>query len=214
MSGTQSDTGRQLAPGLLPLGVGLAALAGLWGGPLPDLARVSFVWHMMLHLGVILGAAPLIALGLARLAPLRTAWPVLFAGAASLLELAVVWGWHAPRLHEAAALDPTLFRIQQATFLGAGVLVWLPGLAPGRAAAGAGLLAMLFSLMHMTMLGVLLTLSPRLLYAPEICGTAFGLAPLDTQRLGGAMMAVAGLGPYLVGAAVFTMRLTREGPED
>ncbi len=73
---------------------------------------------------------------------------------------------------------------------------------------------MLFSLMHMTMLGVLLTLSPRLLYAPEICGTAFGLAPLDTQRLGGAMMAVAGLGPYLVGAAVFTMRLTREGPED
>lgn len=166
---------------------------------------------MILHLGVILGAAPLVAIGLSQMAPLRVQWPIALAVAVSLVELAVVWGWHAPRLHEAAALDPLLFRVQQASFLVAGVLVWLPGLAPGKAAAAAGLLAMLFSLMHMTMLGVLLTLAPRLLYAPEICGTAFGLDPLGNQRLGGAMMAVAGLLPYLGGAALFTRRLTRAG---
>ncbi|WP_011910063.1 cytochrome c oxidase assembly protein [Cereibacter azotoformans] len=197
--------------GVVPLGAGLAALLALWGGPLPDLARISFAWHMILHLGVILGAAPLVAIGLSQMAPLRVQWPVALAVAVSLVELAVVWGWHAPRLHEAAALDPLLFRVQQASFLVAGVLVWLPGLAPGKAAAAAGLLAMLFSLMHMTMLGVLLTLAPRLLYAPEICGTAFGLDPLGNQRLGGAMMAVAGLVPYLGGAALFTRRLTRAG---
>ncbi|MGP3697011.1 cytochrome c oxidase assembly protein [Rhodobacter sp. NSM] len=215
MTGTQDSIRirRRSAPGVLALGAGLVILLALWAGPLPDLARISFSWHMILHLGVILAAAPLIALGLSRIAPLSLGWPIVFAVVASLAELAVVWGWHAPRLHEAAALDPMLFRVQQASFLLAGVLVWLPGLAPGRAAAAAGLLTMLFSLMHMTMLGVLLTLAPRLLYAPEICGSAFGLDPLGNQRLGGAMMAVAGLLPYLGGAALFTLRLTREGPD-
>lgn len=195
-----------------PLALGLLALAALWGGPLPAMARTSFSAHMILHLGVMVVAAPLIALGLARWRPLPQAAPLVgLAIAGSLVELVVVWGWHAPALHEAAGLFPGIFVMQQASFLLAGILVWLPGLAtPGRAAAAAGALAMLMSFAHMSMLGVLLATAPRLIYAPELCLGGFGLGPLDDQRLGGVMMAVAGALPYLAGGVLFAHRLLRD----
>jgi putative membrane protein len=195
--------------GFWPLTAGVGLLAALWLGPLPAMARVSFSVHMILHLAVMLAAAPLLALGAvrARAVPGRAPWIAIAAGAA-VVEMMVVWGWHAPTMHEAAALSPRIFALQQASFLGAGMLVWLPGLAaPGRGGAAAGTLAMLLSFTHMSMLGVLLTLAPALVYAPELCLGAFGLAPLEDQRLGGALMAVAGGLPYLAGGTVFAYRL-------
>ena len=200
---------------LWPLMAGALMLLALWAGPLPERARVSFSSHMLLHLGVVVAAAPCVALGLARLGRVRPGGQVWVAAAcaASLLELVVVWGWHAPALHEAASLVPWVFAAQQASFLLAGVLVWLPGFAAqGRAAAGGGTLAMLLSFMHMSMLGVLLTTAPRLVYAPEVCLGGFGLSPLDDQRLGGIMMAAGGGVPYLVGGVFFARRLLRSEP--
>lgn len=49
------------------------------------------------------------------------------------------------------------------------------------------------------MLGVLLALAPKLIYAPELCIGGFGLDRLDDQRLSGALMAVGGGLPYLIG---------------
>lgn len=199
---------------LWPLLAAGAALAALWFGPLPELARLSFTAHMALHLGLIGLAAPAAAVGLCRLAPAgrppggRALWAVIASG----FELVVVWGWHLPALHEAAALSPTIFALQQGTFLVAGIAVWLPGLAAGRGAAGAGLLAAGLSFTHMTMLGVLLTTAPGLVYPEALCGGAFGLDPLVDQRLGGVLMAVFGGLPYLVGAVVFAHRLLGDGP--
>ena len=206
------------APGaraLWPLGLAGLILAVLWGGPLPELARVSFSAHMVLHLGLIALAAPLAALGFARL--VREDSPpggwVLWAVLASVFELVVVWGWHVPGLHEAAAFVPWLFAVQQASFLVAGALVWLPGLVgSGRGAAGAGVIAMGLSFMHMSMLGVLLTTAPVLIYPEGMCGGAFGLSALADQRIGGVMMAVLGGAPYLAGTVVFAHRLLTAGP--
>ncbi|WP_375263331.1 cytochrome c oxidase assembly protein [Palleronia sp.] len=197
-----------------PLGAAAVLLAALWSGPLPSLARISFSWHMILHLGVMLGAAPLLALGLARsgLAPRRAG--ALLAIGVSMAELAVVWGWHVPGLHEAAALSPLAFAMQQGSFLVAGTLVWLPGLAPGRAAAGSGGLALMMSFMHMSMLGVLLATAPGLIYAPEICGGAWGLTPLQDQRLGGVLMALGGGLPYFAGAAILIWRFLSMSGQD
>lgn len=193
---------------LWPLALGVLILVVLWAGPLPGRARVSFSSHMILHLGVMVVAAPLVALGIARtgLMPRVGNW-IPFAIAASLAELVVVWGWHAPALHEAAGLVPWVFAVQQASFLAAGLLVWLPGLAPGREAAGAGTLAMVMSFMHMSMLGVLLTTIPALLYDPELCLGGFGLGPLEDQQLGGVLMAIGGGLPYLAGGVFFAHRL-------
>ncbi|SFP61256.1 cytochrome c oxidase assembly protein [Tranquillimonas alkanivorans] len=198
-----------------PLGSAMIVLAALWGGPLPRLAQVSFTAHMALHLALIGIAAPLAALGLARAGARGTPpggwvlWGVLFAG----FEMMVVWGWHVPALHEAAALVPWIFAAQQASFLLAGLFVWLPGFAAsGQASAGAATVALALSFMHMSMLGVLLTTAPGLLYPAGLCGGAFGLDPLTDQRLGGVMMAVFGGLPYLAGAVAFAHRLLTEGP--
>ncbi|MBM9593011.1 cytochrome c oxidase assembly protein [Roseitranquillus sediminis] len=195
-----------------PLAASLVLLTWLWLGPMPELARISFSAHMALHLSVMLLAAPLVALGLARLGTLPPRGPWLaVALAAGLAELVVVWGWHVPVLHESAAMFPRIFAIQQASFLAAGVLVWLPGLAGSeRRAAAAGMLAMLMGFMHMSVLGVLLTLAPRLIYSPDVCQGILGLGPLDDQRLGGLMMAVGGGLPYLLGILHLGARFLRE----
>ena len=192
-----------------PLGLGVLILAALWLSPLPAMSGRAFSPHMILHLGVAVVAAPLMAIGLNRtrfglgdVSGLPAA-----ALAASAVEMIIVWGWHVPALHEAAALDDRAFIAQQTSFLAAGMGVWMVSFAGrSRAAAGIGMLAMLFTFMHMAMLGILLTLAPHILYAPEICLGAFGLDRLDDQRFGGALMAVGGGLPYLIGGIVLAHR--------
>ena len=84
-----------------PLAVGLLLLAAFWLGPLPEMSRTAFSPHMILHLGLVGVAAPLLAFGLlgAGLLP-RRGVTVGWAVAASLLEFVIVWGWHTPGLHE------------------------------------------------------------------------------------------------------------------
>ena len=196
-------------PALSALAAGLLLLAFLWLGPLPGMARRAFSPHMILHLGVTVVAAPLIALGLIGLARDRTVrYPMALALGASLFEMVVVWGWHAPVLHEAAAAQFPAFVAQQASFLAAGVLIWAASFAGNtRAMAGVGVFAMLFTFMHMAMLGLLLSLAPDLLYAPAFCLGAWGFDPLDDQRLGGALMAVFGGLPYLAGGLALIWRM-------
>jgi putative membrane protein len=186
-------------------------LAALWLGPLPEMSRVSFTAHMILHLGVFFAAAPILAAGLAAAGLfLGEARPILTAVAISLAELVIVWGWHAPAMHQAAALDPRYFAAQQASFLGIGAAIWLVSFGPGRRGAAAGVLAMLMSFMHMSMLGVLLGISGPL-YPAGICGGLFGLDPLADQHVGGALMATAALA-YLGGGLFAASRLLADGP--
>lgn len=194
---------------------GLFTLAALWFGPLPDLAAYSFTGHMMLHMGVVAVAAPLLAFALAgsSLDPVRRvpAWfpPIPL----SLMELVVVWAWHAPALHHAARHSLIGFVAEQGSFLGAGLLVWLSAIGgdPVRRIerAGAGLTALLLTSMHMTLLGALLALSPRALYVHAGHGIASALTPLEDQHLGGAIMLVIGGVAYLAGGLWLAARLVR-----
>lgn len=87
--------------------------------------------------------------------------------------------------------------LEQASFLGAGVLVWLSSLRN----RGPGIVALLLTSMHMTLLGALLALTPRPLYAHH------GTAALADQHLGGAIMLLIGGASYLAGGLWLTMRL-------
>lgn len=199
-----------------PILAGAALLALLWLGPLPALAGRAFSPHMILHLGVTGAAAPLLAIGLLRVLP-QAAPPrsgILLALAASAFEFVVVWGWHAPAMHDAAGRAGAVFALQQGTFLLAGLALWLACLAGGDSRSQAiGALAMLFTAMHMAMLGVLLVLAPRLLYAPDLCRGAFGLSPLADQQFGGALMSVFGALAYVAGGAWMAFRLSRDHGE-
>src|SRR5690606_12356978 len=83
---------------------------------------------------------------------------------ASAVEFAVVWGWHLPVPHDAARSIPAISALEQASFLAAGLLLWLACLRQDPYRQGAGVLALLLTSMHMTLLGVLLTLAPRALF--------------------------------------------------
>ena len=200
--------------------LGLLTLAAVWLGPLPQLAPQAFFAHMTMHMGVVAVAAPLLTLGMAgsRLDPVRKA-PVLFAPIpASVLELVVVWAWHAPALHHAARHSTVGLVAEQGSFLASGLLVWLSAFGGGALRRGdrtaAGVVGLLLTAMHMTLLGALLALTPRPLYAHPAgagqAGVGFStLTPLEDQHLGGAIMLLVGGLSYLLGGLGLTVRLLR-----
>jgi putative membrane protein len=189
------------------LALGLIGLAMAWLGPLPHLAAHSFAAHMTLHMLIVAVAAPLLALAAAGTMwdPVRLA-PRLFAPlAASIVELLVVWTWHVPTLHHAARQQPWVLGLEQASFLIAGLLLWTaacggsPDQRNGR--AGAGVIALLFTSMHMTLLGALFALANRSLFQHA---TPISLAD---QHLGGAIMLLVGGVSYLAGGLGLTARI-------
>lgn len=192
---------------------GWLLLAAAWLGPLPSWAESSFAAHMTLHMVIVAVVAPLLSIAMAglRYDPVRKV-PALFSPVpASVGELLIVWAWHAPGLHHWARHDLFGLIVEQGMFLAAGMWVWLSafgGSKPrSRARAGAGIIGLLLTSMHMTFLGALLALSPRLLYQHHQAGS--GLTPLTDQHLGGAVMLVVGGIAYLAGGLWLTRDLVR-----
>jgi putative membrane protein len=194
--------------------LGWLILAAAWLGPLPELASRSFAAHMTLHMAVVAVAAPLLSIATAgcRFDPVLRA-PQLFAPVpASVGELLIVWAWHAPGLHHWARHSLLGFVVEQSMFLAAGVWVWLSafgGSQPrSRGRSAAGVIGLLLTSMHMTLLGALLVMSTRLLYSHPSGGTS--LSPISDQHLGGAVMLVVGGLVFLGGGLWLTRDLVSE----
>jgi putative membrane protein len=195
---------------LLVIGTGI--LMAAWLGPLPDLAKQWFAAHMTMHMLVVAVAAPLLALALAgtRIDPVR-ANPALFAPIpASLAEFAIVWVWHVPAWHRAARHDGWALIVEQASFLVAGLILWLAACGGDRKQwrhrGGAGVAALLFTSMHVTLLGALFALANRPLYGHGSGAVTVSQALAD-QHLGGAIMLLVGGSVYLFGGLSLTAGL-------
>ncbi|MDK1389160.1 cytochrome c oxidase assembly protein [Sinorhizobium sp. 8-89] len=198
---------------------GMALLALILTGSLLPGSQGSFTAHMLAHMGIVAIAAPLIAMGLSTLRIHRSAAALLFAPAtpliASFVEFVVVWTWHAPILRALARTDVAALLLEQATFLAAGLFLWLSciGQYGGRdQAALSGAFALLLTSVHMTLMGVLLALSPRPLYGrgSVVC---FGnpLSAEQDQVLGGVIMLAVGAVVYLTGGVTLLARLLAPG---
>ena len=180
-------------------------LAWVWFGDPPAALDGSFSAHMTRHMGVVAIAAPLLALGLSGTAldpVLRH--PGTFAPIpASLVELVAVWIWHAPALHELARESTFAFALEQGSFLASGCFVWMSafGGVADRDRGALGVVALLLTSMHMTLLGALLALAPRALYGSATCGAA---TALQDQHVGGAIMLLVGGLSYLFGGLLLT----------
>ncbi len=196
------------------LGLALAgtATAGLAiASPLDGLAHRSFAAHMLQHVLLMMVAAPLWLLadpfstllwglpgplrrGAGRLlvpsAPLRRAGALLVAmPAAWLVQAAFLWGWHVPALYDRAVGHPAVHAAQHLTLLGSALLFWWPVVAPAprlrrRAHRGARVGYLVLNAFQGAALGLLLALSPRVLYA------SYAARPdaLEDQALGGVVM--------------------------
>jgi len=164
----------------------------------------AFTRHMLAHMTLVAVVAPVLAAAIARSrcdpVQRRPQWfsPI----AASLVEFVVIWAWHAPLLHIAARHGGAMFALEQASFLSASTYLWLAILGGDRASramrSGSGIIALVLTFAHMTMLGAVLALTPRDLYA-------HGLGAIADQQLGGAVMIATGTIAYL-GAALWLSR--------
>jgi putative membrane protein len=192
---------------------GVAVLAAAWGVAASGHGMTA---HMAAHMAAVAVAAPLMALGLAgtRADP-ASRWPLAVAPLPmSLIELLVVWGWHLPAARAIAAGSAAGLALEQAMFLAAGLLLWSACL--GTRDAGnserraAGIIALLLTTMHMTLLGTLITLAPRTLFGTTgFTCLGITLSPIVDQQLGGVIMLLAGAGSYLFGGLALLFRLLR-----
>lgn len=214
---------------LLSLASGVGLLAAAWLGLFERFIPGAFSAHMTQHMALVALAAPLCALAVVgeRWDPVRR-WPLPFSALlASLVELVLVWAWHTPGLHQAARNSSAAFALEQSSFFLCGLWLWLAAFGGDSAErserAGSGILALLLTSMHMTLLGALLALPPRPLYthaehAGEHAEHAAGpsstphtrLGPLDDQHLGGAIMIVLGGASYLAGGLWLALGLVRQ----
>lgn len=199
--------------------IGLVALSGALISPLDAAAAVSFARHMVQHMLLVVGAAPLMVLGnlgvvaLSALpggfrvpfgrtfasAPLRRLRAWMFAvPVATAAHGLVLWLWHAPGLYEAALADPLIHYLEHLTMFGTAVLFWWSALGAKRRAAlgyGAGVAAMFVTMLHTGLLGILITLAPAPLYSTY---AAAAPGPLEDQQLAGIVMLLPGGLAYLL----------------
>ena len=181
---------------------GLALLPLGW-----SLSRWGMTGHMAAHMIAVAVAAPLLALAIQghRFDPAER-WPR-FASplVAAMLEAVIVWGWHVPALRRLADHQPLWLVAEQASFLAAGLLLWSAVLAPRHRAAG--VMALLVTSMHMTLLGALIGLAPRPLYSHH------GAGALEDQQMAGVVMLLVGGIAYLAGGLAMLGRLLQTRQE-
>lgn len=211
----------------------LVLLAGALNGPLHDLAdSYLFAAHMVQHLVLTLGVAPLLLAGmpgwmLDALIGGAGRWP----GVAALVRAvtrplpafslygATLVVWHLPVPYGAVLLSHPLHVVQHLTLLTTGVIGWWPVLSPSRLAPPLPYAAQILYLfvfgIPMTVVAAMIAGAERVLYpfyasAPRL----FDLDPLADQRLGGVIMWVpAGLIPLVAFTIVFFRWAAAEAEE-
>jgi putative membrane protein len=200
---------------------GWLSLAGALVSPLHWLGEYLFTAHMIEHEIIMACAAPLLAFSRpvgavfwslppvvrARLGQasrsrwLRTPWLTATSPLpATVVHGAVIWLWHAPPLFEAAVANIAMHRLQHLSFLLSALVFWWA--LARRADRGAAAMHLFVTMVHTSLLGVLLTLSPRVLYARQtVDAVLWGLTPLADQQLAGLVMWVLA-GTIYAGAAM------------
>jgi putative membrane protein len=205
-------------------------LALLW--PFDALGEWSLAAHMTQHMLLMAAVPPLLLAGrapAALLAALPARWrrasgpglrrlhaaPGRMLLLATLLQAAVMLGWHWPPWMQAALGSDPLHYLMHASFLVAGLWFWWElrqSLRDPQIGYGSGATAVLATMMPMGLLGALLTFSPRVLYpyylerSPQL-----GLAPLADQQLSGLIMWVPATLPYLLGGLWLLQAWLRRG---
>lgn len=181
---------------------GLAATAALFiafVSPLCALSSALFAARSAHHLIVVAVAAPLLALALPNWRA-GAAWPWLLSSGA------VLWLWHLPHAYDAALSSVPVYWAMQLALLGSAVGLWRSVFEAGRTVVAQALTVVL-AFAQMGLLGALLTFAPEPLYAAHASAPlAWGLTPLDDQRLGGLIMWIAAVVPYGVVAALLFRR--------
>jgi putative membrane protein len=172
--------------------------------PLDAMGHALFSLHMVQHLLLILGAAPLLVLArplpmllwalrgnsgmpgwfklVGRLPFYLLRWRF-FAPLAWILHAAALWLWHMPLLYDAAVAYPWVHALEHLSFFLTAVLFWWALLGPtgaGRLDAGLGVLYTFTMAVQGSILAALMTFAPTAWYSAHGAGAViWGLAHPD-----------------------------------
>jgi putative membrane protein len=201
------------------LGLAFVALVS----PLDAASSALLSAHMVQHVLLILGVAPLLALS-KPLGPLllgrprslgqwlgrawqsagwlRRAWAALSQPAvAGPLGAVALWGWHIPLAYQAALGNQWVHDAEHLSFLGTALIFWWWVAQPGGRhddKIAAGFVALFAMGMQSTVLALFITAAPHPWYPAYAASTpAWGLTPLEDQQLAGAIMWVPSAVIYL-----------------
>jgi cytochrome c oxidase assembly factor CtaG len=178
--------------------------------PLHELGEHLFTAHMIEHEVLMAVAAPLLAVsrpigaflhalpktwrhGLSRAAGARwisVPWGWLTRPLdATILHGMAIWVWHTPALFDSTVTSETMHRLQHISFLVTALFFWWAVFRRGWRDYGSGAIHVAATMVHTSILGALIALSPRLLYVLQTKDApAFGLTSLEDQQLGGLIM--------------------------
>jgi cytochrome c oxidase assembly factor CtaG len=217
----------------------VAGLFSLWialGSPLAALDHQLLTVHMMKHLLLMTVGAPLILLG-APAMPLLCGLPKWFVRLSVLLRsrtppwlghffsnpvfcwlagTAAVIAWHIPTLFQLGLSSNTWHILENACFLSAGLLFWLPIIRTGpREAKGLQWsmpLYLFLGTLPCDILSAFLTFCGRVVYPSYVSAARiWNLSPLQDQECAGALMWVCVTFAYLIPAVVITMQILSPG---
>ena len=217
-------SGRIAPHSTLAFAVGLCLLALCLLSPI-DLLGEQLSWvHMIQHMLIMTVAVPLMLLGSPGLILMRGlpafsrrwvgrgirwldrsfgSW-LWSAGLAWSVYAVATWAWHIPALYGAALRLPLAHDLQHLSFFVAAWLFWKPLLNSSRRntlPAGLAVLYLLTTTLHMTVLGVLMTVAPTAWYGEYATTTQlWGWSPLEDQQMAGLIMWMPACLPYLLAA--------------
>lgn len=177
---------------------GWSSLALALLSPLCALGVALFSARVAQHMWITMVAAPLLVLaGKAGTRPLRSVTPFSAAAAFAI----VLWAWHLPAAYEATFRSDVAYWLMHATLASTAFALWQTVLRgreeqwPSRVCAG------FVTVVHMALLGALITFAPRLLYQSHaLSAGAWGFTPLEDQQLGGLIMWIPSGTGFVVGA--------------
>jgi putative membrane protein len=202
---------------------GWLALVVALSPPLHEWSEQWLAAHMVQHELLMVVAAPLLAVGAPLVGVLwampsrvrhtlvagvqRTRLPVIWRIAtapatAFVLYGLALWIWHVPALYDEALAHEAVHAIQHLFFFGTAALFWW-GIVHGRQGRmgyGAAAVYLFVTALHGGLLGALLTMAPRVLYAPYVAHHPAGLTALEDQQLAGLLMWVPGGLAFVAGA--------------
>ena len=211
---------------------GLVLVWAAVGSPLAILDHQSLTIHMMKHLLLMTVAAPLILEG-APAFPLVCGLPKLFINSHPRLAsvpgqwlerclrhpvlcwlagTAAVIGWHLPGAFQLGMRSPGIHLLEDASFLGAGLMFWWPIVQSSPSAARSPQWFMALYLFLATLpcdtLSAFLVFCNRLVY-PFYMSTPhlFSLSPTEDQECAGAVMWVWVTFAYLIPAVAITVQM-------
>lgn len=186
----------------------MGGFAALWiaaASPLAHMDHHLLTAHMLQHLVLMIVAAPLVLLGARSIAARWQPNPAFcwFAGALTVLA------WHVPVVFELALQSPSWHRVEQATFLVAGIVFWWPVVQPVPSKSWSVPMYLFLATLPCDALSAYLVFCGHVVYPPYCSGhnDPFGLSPLDDQALAGALMWVTVTFAYLIPALLLTARL-------